>query len=109
MVKFAFAAALLALSACAPARGPARPATPDVAQAVVERILAMDCQELAATEQLLGFVEQGELIVRALIASGQLQGTGVTDGLVGHSAEARGQTQRLIDFSQLVRLCALRG
>ncbi|RED14359.1 hypothetical protein [Pontivivens insulae] len=102
-------AALVGLAGCAAETAPTQPATPDVAQAVVERILAMDCQELAATERLLGLVAQGETLARTLLATGQLEGVGISEGLIGQSAEARGQTQRLIDFTQLIKLCALRG
>ena len=86
-------------------RGPVTPATPDVAADVVERILAMDCDELAATETLLGVIAQGQQIARVLLASGQLAGTGITGDLIGQTEAARTQTGQLVDFMQLVRLC----
>ncbi|WP_316013486.1 hypothetical protein [Roseobacter sp. HKCCA0434] len=98
-------AAMLSLSACAAVQEPQQPATPDVAQEVVQRILAMNCDELAATESVLSLVAQGQALARILLASGQLVGTGLTQDLIGQTEDARSQTGRLIDFMQLVRLC----
>ena len=105
MYKGLMAAALLVAGCTAGAAGPQQPATPDVAQEVVQRILAMDCTELAQTEQLLGLVAQGQTLARLLVASGQLAGTGITEGLIGQTEAARAQTGQLIDFMQLIRLC----
>ncbi|WP_185803751.1 hypothetical protein [Pontivivens nitratireducens] len=96
---------LAILSGCATGGGAVQPATPDVAQEVVQRVLQMDCGELSTTERTLSLIEEGQVLARILLASGQLAGTGLTEGLLGQTEEARRQTGQLVDFMQLVRLC----
>jgi len=97
--------ALTLLGGCAAGSQAVQPATPDVAQEVVQRVLAMNCGELASTEQFLSLIEQGQGLARLLLAGGQLAGTGVTASLIGQTESARQQTGQLVDFMQLVRLC----
>lgn len=94
---------LLLLAACAAPQDPARPDTSAVATEVVERILAMNCQELAATEALLNLVEQGQSMAGVLIAAGVAPG--LRTDILGQTETARRQTQALIDFMQVVRFC----